>query len=146
MNLPGFYARKLAFGPGVLKAMREGMEPVCLNAPLEKTLPKVADALGKRLPELVVVMLNRPRHAELIAAVRRSGAALRLITDGDVTAAVSPSMPDSGVDLYCGIGDSPEAVPAAAALKALGGEPEISAPFVPERKSRVGAHSGREFA
>jgi fructose-1,6-bisphosphatase II len=71
--------------------------------------------------ELVVVLLNRPRHAELIATVRRYGAALRLIGDGDITAAVAPSLPDSGVDLYCGIGGSPEGILTAAALKALGG-------------------------
>jgi len=71
--------------------------------------------------ELVVVMLNRPRHSEFIAKVRQIGAALRLIGDGDITAAVSPSLPDSGVDLYYGIGGSPEGVLTAAALKALGG-------------------------
>src|SRR5215472_7614114 len=66
-------------------------------------------------------MLNRPRHAAFIAEVRRVGAALRLIGDGDITAAVAPSLPDSGVDLYYGVGGSPEAVLTAAALKALGG-------------------------
>ncbi len=120
-NLPSFYANKLAFGPAVVQALREGMEPIHLDDPLEKTLPKVADALGKRVAELVVVMLNRPRHAELIAAVRRCGAALRLITDGDITAAVAPSLPAPDVDLYCGTGGSPEGVLTAAALKALGG-------------------------
>jgi fructose-1,6-bisphosphatase II len=124
-NLPSFYSRKLAYGPAVVKAMQQGMEPISLNDPLEKILPRVAGALGKRVPELVVVMLNRPRHAELIAQVRRCGAALRLITDGDITAAVAPSLPDSGVDLYCGIGGSPEGILTAAALKALGGEIQL---------------------
>ena len=122
MNLPSFYSRKLAYGPAVVKALKGGLEPIGLNDPLEKTLPKVAEALGKRVPELVVVLLNRPRHAELIATVRRCGAALRLISDGDITAAVAPSLPDSGVDLYCGIGGSPEGILTAAALKALGGD------------------------
>jgi fructose-1,6-bisphosphatase II len=71
--------------------------------------------------ELVVVMLSRQRHSEFIANVRRIGAALRLIGDGDITAAVAPSLPDSGVDLYYGVGGSPEGVLTAAALKALGG-------------------------
>lgn len=120
-NLPSFYARKLAYGPLVVQALDSGLERIGLNDPLEKILPKIAQALGKRVPELVVVILNRPRHAELIATVRRCGAALRLITDGDITAAVAPSLPDSGVDLYCGIGGSPEGILTAAALKALGG-------------------------
>lgn len=120
-HIASFYSRKLAYGPGVVRALAEGMEPIALHDPLEKTLPKIARALGKRVPELVVVLLNRPRHAELIATVRRCGAALRLIGDGDITAAVAPSLPDSGVDVYCGIGGSPEGILTAAALKALGG-------------------------
>jgi len=120
-HLPSFYARKLAYGPAVVNATWKGMESISLNDPLEKTLPTVARALGKRVAELVVVMLNRPRHAELIASVRRCGAALRLITDGDITAAVAPSLPDSGVDLYCGIGGTPEGILTAVALKSLGG-------------------------
>src|SRR5262245_42421824 len=96
-NIPSFYCRKLAYGPAVVKAIRQGMAPIGLNDPLDVTLPKIAEALGKRVPEIVAVVLNRPRHAELIAAIRRCGAALRLITDGDITAAVAPSLPDSGV-------------------------------------------------
>lgn len=89
---------------------------------MEVTLGRLAEALGKRIPELVVMTLNRPRHADIIAQVRKCGAALRLISDGDITAAVSPSLVDSGVDLFYGIGGSPEGILTAAALKALGGE------------------------
>lgn len=121
-NLPSFYSKKLAFGPEVVKAVKSGMDELSLDAPLDQTLSLVASALGKRVPELVVMTMNRPRHTEIIAQVRRCGAALRLISDGDITAAVSPSMPDSGVDLYLGIGGSPEGILTAAALKALGGE------------------------
>lgn len=121
MNLPAFYSKKLAFGPDVVRAIEKGMEPLSLEAPLEKTLALVADALGKRVPELVVMTMNRPRHENLIREIRRAGSALRLISDGDITAAVSPSMPDSGVDLYFGIGGSPEGILTAAALKSLGG-------------------------
>jgi fructose-1,6-bisphosphatase II len=120
-SIPSFYAMKLAFGPEVVKAQSRGLGPIALDDPLEVVLLRVAEALGKRVGELVVVMLNRPRHAEFIAEVRRVGAALRLIGDGDITAAVAPSLPDSGVDLYYGIGGSPEGVLTAAALKALGG-------------------------
>ncbi len=122
LNLPTFYSTKLAYGPDVVHAIEKGMEPIQLDDPLEITLARVAEALGKRVPELVVMTLNRPRHADIIARVRKAGAALRLITDGDITAAVSPSLADSGVDLYYGIGGSPEGILTAAALKALGGE------------------------
>jgi fructose-1,6-bisphosphatase II len=120
-SIPSFYSMKLAYGPEVVKALAAGMKPIGLDDPLEKVLRRVAEALGKRVGELVVVMLNRPRHADFIAEVRRVGAALRLIGDGDITAAVAPSLPDTGVDLYYGIGGSPEGVLTAAALKALGG-------------------------
>ena len=121
-NLPAFYSDKLAFGPAVVKAMQTGLGSIQLDDPLEKTLPRVAEALGKRVQDLVVCTLNRPRHAELIKEIRRAGSALRLISDGDIAAAVAPSLPDSGVDLYAGIGGSPEGLLAAAALRALGGD------------------------
>jgi len=121
-NLPTFYATKMAYGPQVVEAIKHGMAPLRLDDPMEITLKGLAQALGKRIPELVVMTLNRPRHADIIAQTRKCGAALRLISDGDITAAVSPSLLDSGVDLYFGIGGSPEGVLTAAALKALGGE------------------------
>lgn len=121
-NLPSFYSIKLAYGPEVVCAIKQGMAPIQLEDPLTQTVAKIAEALGKRVSEVVVMTMNRPRHAELIAEVRGMGAALRLITDGDITAAVSPSLPDTGVDLYYGIGGSPEGILTAAALKALGGE------------------------
>ena len=120
-HIPSFYTMKVAYGPEVVKAFATGLRPIRIDDPLEDVLHSVAEALGKRVQELVVVMLNRPRHAEFIAGVRRVGAALRLIGDGDITAAVAPSLPDSGVDLYYGVGGSPEGVLTAAALKALGG-------------------------
>jgi fructose-1,6-bisphosphatase II len=121
-NLPTFYSTKMAYGPEVVRAIAAGMTPLALDDPMEITLGRIAEALGKRVPELVVMTLNRPRHADIIAQVRKCGAALRLISDGDITAAVSPSLVDSGVDLFFGIGGSPEGILTAAALKALGGE------------------------
>jgi fructose-1,6-bisphosphatase II len=121
-NLPTFYSTKLAYGPEVVRAIEDGMDPVLLDEPVDQTLQKVAKALGKRVRELVVMTLKRDRHNDFIAAVRNAGAALRLVTDGDITAAVSPSLPDSGVDLFYGIGGSPEGILTAAALRALGGE------------------------
>lgn len=121
-NLPTFYSTKMAYGPEVVRAIAAGMTPLALDDPMEITLGRIAEALGKRIPELVVMTLNRPRHSDIIAQVRKCGAALRLISDGDITAAVSPSLVDSGVDLFYGIGGSPEGILTAAALKALGGE------------------------
>ena len=121
-NLPTFYSTKMAYGPEVVRAIAAGMTPLALDDSMEVTLGRLAEALGKRIPELVVMTLNRPRHADIIAQVRKCGAALRLISDGDITAAVSPSLVDSGVDLFYGIGGSPEGILTAAALKALGGE------------------------
>jgi fructose-1,6-bisphosphatase II len=121
-NIPSFYAMKLTYGPEVAVAIDAGMEPIQLDDAIEQTIAKVAKALNKRKSEVVVMMLNRPRHNEMIKEIRRVGAALRLISDGDITAAVSPSLPDSGVDLFWGIGGSPEGILTAAALKALGGE------------------------
>ena len=121
-HLPSFYAHKLAFGPAVVEAVEHGMKPLSLDEPIGSMLPRLAEALDKRVQELVIVTMNRPRHHEFVNAIRKSGAALRLITDGDIAAAVAPSLPDSGVDLYVGIGGSPEGVLTAAALRALGGE------------------------
>ena len=121
-NLPSFYAHKLAFGPAVVEAISHGMQPLSLDESIGSMLPRLAEALEKRVQELVIVTMNRPRHHEFINAIRQSGAALRLITDGDIAAAVAPSLPDSGVDLYVGTGGSPEGVLTAAALRALGGE------------------------
>jgi fructose-1,6-bisphosphatase II len=120
-SIPSFYTMKVAFGPAVVKAIAAGLPAIGIDDPLESILCRVAEALGKRVGDVVVVMLNRPRHTEFIADVRRVGAALRLIGDGDITAAVAPSLPDSGVDLYYGVGGSPEGVLTASALKALGG-------------------------
>jgi fructose-1,6-bisphosphatase II len=134
-----FYAMKVAFGPEVVKAIAGGLAPIQIDDPLETVLRRVAEALGKRVQELVVVMLNRPRHSAFIAETRRVGAALRLIGDGDITAAVAPSLPDSGVDLYYGIGGSPEGVLTAVALKALGGEMLLRCwPRDEEERGRLG--------
>lgn len=115
--IPSHYMEKMAVGPQVAA---EG-SPV-LDAPLEANIQIISARLNKRVADVVAVVLDRPRHAEIIAALRRAGCRIRLISDGDVAAAVAPCLPDSGIDLYLGIGGSPEAVLAAAAIKCLGGE------------------------
>jgi fructose-1,6-bisphosphatase II len=138
MSIPTFYSMKIAYGPEVVRAIAEGLPPIQINDSLEHILGRVAEALGKRVKDLVVVMLNRPRHEAFIKEVRRIGAALRLIGDGDITAAVAPSLPGSGVDLYYGVGGSPEGVLTAAALKALGGGMVVRAwPRDDEERTRL---------
>ena len=111
------YMEKMAVGPQVASN-----GSLMLDAPIESNLQITAARLHKRVEDLVAVVLDRPRHEHIIAALRRAGCHLRLISDGDVAAAIAPCLPESGVDLYLGIGGSPEAVLAAAAIKCLGGE------------------------
>ena len=124
-NLPSFFSHKIAYGPAVRKALAAQGDPSLLDLPLREVLALVAEALGKRVSELVVVTMDRPRHDDIIRQVRQVGSALRLISDGDITAAVAPSLPFSGVDLYIGMGGSPEGILAAAALKCLGGDLQL---------------------
>ncbi len=116
--VPSYYMEKIAVGPKV----KEGTGQVRFDVPLEQNLELIALKVGKRVCDLVVCVLDRPRHEELIQRIRKTGAAIRMIGDGDIAGAIAPSMPDSGVDVYMGIGGSPEAVIAAAAIKCLGGE------------------------
>ena len=126
MSLPSFYAEKLTYGPRVVEQMELRRVPAFnLDTPLTNILDIVALALGKRVREIVVCTMDRPRHAKLIEEIRASGAALRLISDGDITAAVAPALHDAAVDLYFGIGGSPEGVLTAAALRALGGDIQL---------------------
>ncbi len=115
--IPSHYMEKLAVGPEVAS----NGTPF-LDAPIEANLHIVAARLEKRVEDVVAVVLDRPRHDGIVSALRRAGCRIRLISDGDVAAAVAPCIPDSGVDIYLGIGGSPEAVLAAAAVKCLGGE------------------------
>lgn len=124
-DLPSFYSHKIAYGPAVKKALCESGGRDFLDMPLKDVLAFVAAALDKRVGELVVVTMDRPRHETIVSQVRAAGSALRMISDGDIAAAVAPSLPGSGVDLYIGMGGSPEGVLAAAALKCLGGDMQL---------------------
>jgi fructose-1,6-bisphosphatase II len=123
MDIPSFYMRKLAYGPQVRRYVeRTGIDCLSLLSPTDETLTIAARALRKRVQDVVVCVLDRPRHQTLIAEVREMGCALRMIGDGDIGGAIGPSLPDSGIDLYMGIGGAPEAVLAAAAIRSLGGQ------------------------
>ena len=125
-NLPSFYSEKLAYGPRVRNHMlKSGVEQVKLDAPIEENVLLVAQVLNVPVNELTVTVLDRPRHEEMVKRIRKTGARLRMIGDGDVAGAIAPSLPDSGTDLYAGVGGSPEAVLAAAALRGLGGDMQV---------------------
>src|SRR3979409_2375544 len=100
----------------------KGIDMLRIESPIEETLGIVAQCVDKRVQDVVVMMLDRPRHKEMVEQIRECGASLRMIGDGDTAAAMAPALPDNDVDLYMGIGGSPEAVLAAAGIKCLGGE------------------------
>jgi fructose-1,6-bisphosphatase II len=114
---PGvFYMEKIAVGPAAKHV-------VDINAPIVVNLDRIARVRDARIDDLTVVILDRPRHHEIIRQIREVGARIRLITDGDVSAAIQAAMEDyTGVDALIGIGGAPEAVLAAAAIKCIGGE------------------------
>lgn len=122
-DIPSFYMMKLGYGPKVAAYMvKKGVRAARVDSPVEETLAIVAKALDKRVEDVVCVVMDRPRHADLVREIRAHGAALRMISDGDITGAMAPSLPDSGVDLYLGVGGSPEAVLAAAGIRCVGGD------------------------
>ena len=112
---PCFYMDKIAVGP-------DAAGHIDIDAPVGENLESVARAKGIAVRDVTVVVLDRPRHEDLIAEVRRVGARIRLISDGDIAAAISTAISDSGGDILLGIGGTPEGVIAAAALKCMGGE------------------------
>lgn len=117
MYAPGklAYMDKIAVGP-------EAAGLVELDAPVEQNLRQVAKAKNKDVNDLTVIVLDRPRNQRYIDGAREAGARIRLIRDGDVAAAISTARSDTSIDMLLGIGGSPEAVIAAAALKCMGGE------------------------
>jgi fructose-1,6-bisphosphatase II len=111
---PCVYMEKIAVG-------REAADVIDLDAPVAANLQAVAKALGKDIDDVTAVVLDRDRHADIIAACREAGARIRLIPDGDVAGAISCAWPDSGADVLFGVGGTPEGVIAACALKCLDG-------------------------
>ncbi|TCS64343.1 class II fructose-bisphosphatase [Varunaivibrio sulfuroxidans] len=116
LNVPDLYMEKIAVGAG----LPEGI--VSLERAPAENLSAVADAKDMDIGDLVVCVLDRPRHAQLISQVREAGARIVLIRDGDVSGALGAGWPESGIDLYMGIGGAPQGVMAAAALNCVGGQ------------------------
>ena len=116
LNAPDVYMDKIAVGGG----LPDGV--VDLDKTPEDNLKSVASALGKNLNDVVVCILDRPRHTDLIKSVRDAGARILLISDGDVSGVMATSDPNSGIDIYLGSGGAPEGVLACAALRCIGGQ------------------------
>jgi fructose-1,6-bisphosphatase II len=115
LHAPDTYMDKIAVGPAA-----KGV--IDLDVSATENIKRVAIALRKPIEDVTVVILDRPRHADLIAEVRKTGARIQLIGDGDVSAAVAAGWPDSGIDILLGIGGAPEGVISAAAMQCLGGD------------------------
>jgi len=116
LNAPDVYMDKIAVGPG----LPEGV--IDLDNSPETNLKNLAAAKKMEISDLVACILDRPRHAELIAKVRAAGARIMLISDGDVSGIIATATPNSGVDIYMGSGGAPEGVLSAAALRCIGGQ------------------------
>ncbi|MBI2998591.1 MAG: class II fructose-bisphosphatase [Deltaproteobacteria bacterium] len=115
LHCPDTYMDKIAVGP-------VGKGVVDLDKSPTENLKALAEAKGTRVEDLTVIILYRPRHEALIQEVRRLGARIKLISDGDVSAAIATTKPETGIDLLLGIGGAPEGVLAAAALRCVGGD------------------------
>lgn len=121
-DIPAFYMKKLAYPLEVRRAwLMDPNLPIDVDAPIEEVIEVTAKILRKEVRDVVVCILDRPRNYDLVEAVRRKGAAVRMILDGDIAAALAPAMATSNIDLYVGIGGAPEGILSAAALRCLGG-------------------------
>ncbi|AHA30877.1 fructose 1,6-bisphosphatase [Exiguobacterium sp. MH3] len=115
LHAPDMYMDKIAVGP-------EAAGHISLDATIEENIAAVAKAKNKEIEDVVVSILDRERHEEIIQRIRATGARIRLIGDGDVAAAINTAFPHTGIDILLGSGGAPEGVLAAVALKCLGGE------------------------
>src|SRR5579859_1423891 len=133
LNAPDCYMEKLVVGPSC-------KDVVELDAPVRYNLKAIAQALGRKVEDLVVMVLDRPRHEKLIGEIRAAGARIKLISDGDLSAGIAAAVVGAGVHAVMGIGGAPEGVITAAAMRCLNGE--ILARLViarPEQEERMAA-------
>lgn len=135
---PFVYMNKLAVGP-------EAKGHIDIERPITENLKAIARARHKDVNDLMTIILDRPRHEAMIAEIRKAGARIRIIPDGDVAAALMTAWPDSGVDVLIGIGGTPEGVLAACALKAMGGEIQGKLYARDEDELRRGREAGYDF-
>jgi fructose-1,6-bisphosphatase II len=135
MHAPDTYLRKLIVGPQVAGH-------VSINDPVDLTIRTIAERLGRNTWDITVVILDRPRHEQLISDVRAAGARIKLISDGDLTAGISVAVSGTGVHAVMGTGGAPEGVLAAAALKCLGGEIQATFAWRSDEEKERGRRMG----
>jgi fructose-1,6-bisphosphatase II / sedoheptulose-1,7-bisphosphatase len=142
LHAPDCYMDKIAIGPGYPKGT------IDLDAPADENILSLAKAKGVKPSEITAILLDRPRHADIIAAVRKTGAAVSLISDGDVAGVIHCAEPKTGIDIYLGIGGAPEGVLAAAALRCIGGQMQcrliIDTETLRERTLKMGIRDPRK--
>ena len=126
LNAPDTYMDKIAIGPGYAEGI------IDLDADPAHNILALAKAKGVKPNEITACIMDRPRHEALIAAVRKVGAAIQLITDGDVAGVIATTDPSTGIDIYIGQGGAPEGVLAAAALRCVGGQMQARLVFKKE--------------
>ncbi len=137
LHAPDVYMDKIAVGPGYPKNV------VDLDAPADDNVRKLAKAKGVKPKDITAMILDRPRHADLIAAVRKAGASVSLISDGDVAGVIHTAEADkTGIDIYLGIGGAPEGVLAAAALRCIGGQMQCRLVLDTEERRQRSAKMG----
>ena len=137
LHAPDVYMEKIAVGPGYPNGV------VDLDAPVGENVLALARAKGVQLADITVLILDRPRHSDLISALRKSGAAVRLITDGDIAGVIDTVEPQAtGIDMYMGIGGAPEGVLAAAALRCIGGQMQCRLALDTQAKRERAAQMG----
>jgi fructose-1,6-bisphosphatase II / sedoheptulose-1,7-bisphosphatase len=142
LHAPDCYMDKIAIGPGYPKGT------VDLDASVEENIINLAKAKGVKPSEITAILLDRPRHADAIAAIRKLGAAVSLISDGDVAGVIHCAEPKTGIDIYIGIGGAPEGVLSAAALRCIGGQMQtrlvIDTEALQERIKKMGIKDARK--
>ncbi|HET7291179.1 MAG TPA: class II fructose-bisphosphatase, partial [Vicinamibacteria bacterium] len=135
LNAPDIYMEKLVVGPS-------SKGKVDIGAPVEENLKSIARALGRDVTDLVVIVLDRPRHEKLIAEIRKAGARIKLIGDGDLSAGITAAVVGTGVHAVMGTGGAPEGVLTAAAMRCLNGEIQgrlvLTKPADQERLRKMG--------
>ncbi|HEY7665043.1 MAG TPA: class II fructose-bisphosphatase [Xanthobacteraceae bacterium] len=137
LNAPDVYMEKIAIGPGYPAGI------VDLDVAADENIRRLAQAKGVQPGEITALILDRPRHADLIVGVRKAGAAVRLISDGDVAGVIHTADPaNTGIDIYMGIGGAPEGVLAAAALRCIGGQMQCRLVLDTEEKRERAAKMG----
>ena len=137
LHAPDVYMEKIAVGPGYPSGV------VDLDAPVGENVLALARAKGVQPADITVLILDRPRHSDLISALRKSGAAVRLITDGDIAGVIDTVEPQAtGIDMYMGIGGAPEGVLAAAALRCIGGQMQCRLALDTQAKRERAAQMG----